>query len=586
MAISFETTLDDSKFQAGLKNMEKGGKKVEGSLVGSFSSMAKGIGASMAAAFTIQAVVGAAKAVLDFVGQLQDQAEALGVSTQILQGFQGAMANSGVSADKFTKGMATLISSIQQAKEDTGTARDSFAALGIEFDSIARDSPDQILLKIADGLANATDPATAYAAALDLVGKNQINFVAALKGGSEEFQDSAAKIKKLSDGQVAAIAAVGDAWDQAMLAVKGYAAEALLALVDPVGSADRRDVADQIQNVQDQKKVAAGDMRKIEQMEKFLKAADEQGAPAHAQKKVMEDMGIQTMDRDKFKNELDSLKKTAEHTARQKAKYGTDYSQETPVERADDPRKKKEMSDLAAAQAKIAMDNLTNDRVNAEKVADHQADLDAERTEKEQADLKEFYAQEEKYEMEKQLDIARYEQEKLDDLKKFYEEDAAYELEKQLDIADFQKKQQDEKKKDAIREKMEKADQDLQQAQKVTAKAEKETVDARDSLKRALEGNPDARETGMQKQVKRRMDKLEKQLDDPEPGKKRTELGSSLDDAAKSTSSRRGTKKALEELKTAKDAEKAAKDAEDLIKEQQKKMVKALEDIDKGINGG
>ena len=99
MAIPFVTTLDDSQFQAGLKNMEKGGKKVEASLTGSFNSMAKGIGASMAAAFTIQAVTGAAKAVLDFVGQLQDQAEALGVSTQILQGFQGAMANSGVSAE-------------------------------------------------------------------------------------------------------------------------------------------------------------------------------------------------------------------------------------------------------------------------------------------------------------------------------------------------------------------------------------------------------------------------------------------------------------------------------------------------------
>jgi hypothetical protein len=79
------------------------------------------------------------------------------------------------------------------------------------------------------------------------------------------------------------------------------------------------------------------------------------------------------------------------------------------------------------------------------------------------------------------------------------------------------------------------------------------------------------------------MDKLEKQLDEPAKDPNR---GTSLDDAPKSTSSRRGTKKALEELKTAKDAEKAAKNAEDLIKEQQKKMVKALEDIDKGINGG
>jgi hypothetical protein len=138
--------------------------------------------------------------------------------------------------------------------------------------------------------------------------------------------------------------------------------------------------------------------------------------------------------------------------------------------------------------------------------------------------------------------------------------------------------------KDALQDQIKQAGQTLEQAQKVTAQAEQKTVDARGSLQRALEGNPDVGETAEQKQIKKTMEKLEKQLDDPDPGKKRTELGSSLDER-KTTSSRRGTKKALEELKTAKDAEKAAKKAEDLIKEQQKKMVKALEDIEKGING-
>jgi len=191
MAIPFVTTLDDSKFQAGLKNMEKGGKKVEGSLVGSFDSMAKGIGASMAAAFTVGAVVNAAKSLLDFAGQLQDQADALGVSTDKLQGLQGALAQSGVSAEKFTKGMATLAQNIDQAKNDTGTARDSFEALGITFANIANDSPDELILKIADGLKNAKDPAAAFAAALDLLGTKNINFVAGLKGGREEVDNLA-----------------------------------------------------------------------------------------------------------------------------------------------------------------------------------------------------------------------------------------------------------------------------------------------------------------------------------------------------------------------------------------------------------
>lgn len=230
MAILFETELDDSQFQAGLKNMEKGGKRVEGSLVGSFSSMAKSIGSSMAAAFTVQAVVGAAKSLLDFVGQLQDQAEALGVSTEKLQGLQGAMSQSGVSAEKFTKGMATLNQSIEQAKNDTGTARDSFEALGITFANIANDSPDELILKIADGLKNAKDPAAAFSAALDLLGKNNINFVAGLKGGREEVDKLANSIEKISKEDVALLAAAGDSIEQFGTKVKVSAINGALGL--------------------------------------------------------------------------------------------------------------------------------------------------------------------------------------------------------------------------------------------------------------------------------------------------------------------------------------------------------------------
>jgi len=230
MAIPFVTTLDDSQFQAGLKNMEKGGKRVEGSLVGSFSSMAKGIGASMAAAFTVGAVVSAAKALLDFAGELQDQAEALGVSTQKLQELQGALANSGVSAEKFTTGMATLSQNVQQAKNDIGTARASFDALGISFESISKDPIDELILKIADGLKNAKDPAAALAAALDLLGTKQIKFAAGLKNGRDEIQSTAATIKTLNDEQVAEIARIGDAWDNAKTSAKAYGIEAILGI--------------------------------------------------------------------------------------------------------------------------------------------------------------------------------------------------------------------------------------------------------------------------------------------------------------------------------------------------------------------
>ena len=499
-SLEFKSDLDDSQFQAGLKNMEKGGKRVEGSLVGSFNSMAKGIGASMAAAFTVQAVVGAAKSLLDFGGQLADQAEALGVNTEVLQGFQGAMAGSGVSAEKFTKGMATLIQSVQQAKQDTGTARDSFAALGIEFQSIANDSPDEILLKIADGLKNAKDPAAAYAAALDLVGKNQINFVASLKGGREEFEKSASKIKTLSDEEVKAIADIGDAWDQAVLKAKAYAAQALLALAKPKG--------------------------------------------------IVEEIGTSTVYNPSMQYGMGMGRPSDFKAPMEKPEMlGPEYTPPVPV--VEDPREIKRKEE--EAKRLVERGDMIR-KLEAQDVKDREKHTDQLRT-----------ANEEYAKME--ADSQKMADDHFEALRKAKE------------------KKDKEAAKDALQDKIKKAGQTLEQAQKVTAEAEKKAADARDSLQRALEGNPDARQTGQQKKVKRMMDQLEKQLDDPEPGKKRTDLGSSLDDAPKSTSSRRGTKKALEDLKTAKDAEKAAKKAEDLIKEQQKKMVEDLDAINKGING-
>jgi hypothetical protein len=559
MAIPFVTTLDDSQFQAGLKNMEKGGKRVEGSLVGSFNSMAKGIGASMAAAFTVGAVVNAAKSVIDFAGQLQDQAEALGINTEVLQGFQGAMANSGVSAEKFTKGMATLISSIQQAKEDTGTARDSFAALGIEFDSIANDSPDEILLKIADGLKNAKDPAAAYAAALDLVGKNQINFVAALKEGREEFSQTASTIKTASAEQVAAIARLGDAWDKATTAAKTYGIEVLDILTDPAGALQRQDEVEHIQNVEDMRKVAAGDTKKLDAMKKHEElvkgGVNKNYRDIVAQQELLESMGVNMLSTN-YKNDFDNLKKAEEHAARQKAKpkpeyLGPEYT--PPASTVEDPRVKK------AREA---------EEKSVKELRDFEAEQYRQFTSGKQSEAEKF-AEEEKKRI-KELSDFEAEQ---------YRQFTSGKQQADAKAAEDQKKQAAQ---DAARANLEKAGQDLQQAKQNTANAEKETTDARSSLQRALEGNPDARETGQQRQVKRTMKQLEKQLDEParDPNK-----GTSLDDETKSTSSRRGTKKALEELKTAKDEEKAAKKAEDLIKEQQKKMVKALEDIDRGING-
>ena len=497
-SLEFKSDLDDSQFQAGLKNMEKGGKKVEGSLVGSFNSMAKGIGASMAAAFTVDAVVGAAqatigavKAVLDFVGELQDQAEALGVNTEKLQGLQGAMSQSGVSAEKFTKGMATLNQNIQQAKTDTGSARDSFTALGITFADIANDSPDELILKIADGLKNAKDPAAAFAAALDLLGKNNINFVAGLKGGREEVDKLADSIEKISKEDVALLDKAGQEIDLFTKKVKVGAINGALGLSK---------YSSEIKFLGAAAAVATGNLGPLALIMGIIKRFTESKP------------GVSLPETNGAKPEVLGTEYTPSVVEDPRVKKARDEEEKRLVERGDMIRK-----------------------LEAQDVKDREKHTNQMRT-----------ANEEYAKME--ADSQKMADDHFEALKKTNE------------------KKDKEAAKDALQDKIKQAGQNLEKAQKVTAKAEQKTEDARGSLQRALEGNPDAGETSKEKQTKRLMEKFEKE--------------------GKSGSIKPGVAKALKKLMEAKDAEKAAKKAEDLIKKQQEDMVKALKAIDKGINGG
>ena len=495
-SLEFKSDLDDSQFQAGLKNMEKGGKKVEGSLVGSFSSMAKGIGSSMAAAFTVEAVVGAAKSLLDFVGQLQDQAEALGVSTEKLQGLQGAMSQSGVSAEKFTKGMATLNQNIEQAKNDTGTARDSFEALGITFADIANDSPDELILKIADGLKNAKDPAAAFAAALDLLGKNNINFVAGLKGGREEVDKLADSIEKISKEDVALLANAGDSIEQFGTKVKVSSINAALSLSK---------YKEQIKSIG---LIAAAATGQLEPFLKIVAAAE----------------GFLGGNKDTSLPETNGAKPEM---------FGPEYTPSV----VEDPRAKKAREE---------------EEKRIKELRDFEADQYRQFTSGKQSAAQKFADEEKK---------------RIKELRDFEAEQyRQFTSGKQQADAKAAEKAANDNKKQKAKAALEKAGQDLQQAQQATAQAGKNTDDARGSLQRALEGNPDRKPNKLERQVKRMMDDIEK-------GKP----------VAKST--RRGTGKALEEFKLAKDAEKAAKDAEKKAEQQQEKMVIALEEISKGING-
>jgi len=150
---------------------------------------------------------------MDFAGNLQDSADAMGVTVEQLQGLRAAFLGGGASAEDVDKGISKLLQNMDTATNSVGPIRDAFDKLGVSFKTISSGDPNAVILAIADGVKNAKNPTEAYAAALDLLGKAGKKMMAGLIDGGDALDAISKKTEKLSNEDNAAIAKFGDAID-------------------------------------------------------------------------------------------------------------------------------------------------------------------------------------------------------------------------------------------------------------------------------------------------------------------------------------------------------------------------------------
>jgi len=207
--------------------MEEGANKAGSKIASSFENMAKGGVASLAAAFSVGAIVAFGKSVMDFAGDLQDTSDAIGISTDALQGLNAVFLAGGSDAETTKKGLITLTRSLQDiATTADGPARKALDALGISFADIAGLTADEAMYVIADAMKGATDKGVALDAAMTLLGKSASKMAPALFGGAAAMREIAATSPKISDEDIKAIADMGDAWDALGTSIKVAAANA------------------------------------------------------------------------------------------------------------------------------------------------------------------------------------------------------------------------------------------------------------------------------------------------------------------------------------------------------------------------
>lgn len=244
-SLDFKSGLDDSKFQAGLKRMDKGAAQ---------------LGASMAKAFAGGAVIGGLATIgtmlknvtneaIEFGSSIKDNADRLSMSTTAMQGLTEAFGLSGARAEDVQKGLTRLNISLDDARNNTGTARAAFEKLGITWEQIDNESPEEVIYIISEAVKNAKDPVSALASVMDILGKTGSKMVPGLTDGADALRKMADEASKLSDADVKRLDEYGDTIQKISTRLSVLKAEAVVGAIEGVKNASGSSVIKKIAEI-------------------------------------------------------------------------------------------------------------------------------------------------------------------------------------------------------------------------------------------------------------------------------------------------------------------------------------------------
>lgn len=115
---------------------------------------------------------------------LDDMSKRTGASVEALSELSFAAGQSGSSLEDVEIGLKKMQKTIADAAGGSKSAAEALAALGLSAEQLAGLSPDEQMLRIADGLNSIEDPAKKTAAALSVFGKSGTKLLPMLEGGA------------------------------------------------------------------------------------------------------------------------------------------------------------------------------------------------------------------------------------------------------------------------------------------------------------------------------------------------------------------------------------------------------------------
>ncbi|MEF2551987.1 phage tail tape measure protein [Aurantimonas sp. A2-1-M11] len=184
-ALRVNLGIDSATFNKGLKQAETGIQK--------FGRMAKvgllAVGAAGATAATAMAY--SVKTTIDAADDMSKAASKIGVPIEELSRLKYAADLSGLSFEQLQTSVGRLSRMMNDAKNGTKEAVDSFAQLGISATNAdgSLKSASQVMGEISDKFATMPDGAEKTALAMELMGRSGTNMIPMLNGGSAALQD-------------------------------------------------------------------------------------------------------------------------------------------------------------------------------------------------------------------------------------------------------------------------------------------------------------------------------------------------------------------------------------------------------------
>lgn len=216
--------MADNVIEFLIKGDASGAAKAFGSLDTVLAKATKGLtilGAAYAA-FDMVRFIGHQIEVADQMGKMALKA---GVAVDTFSQMSTAFVLSDVSAEELASGFKFLNKAIDEAKQGSDAARMSFESIGLLMDDLKKDSPDEVLLKIADAFTQIEDPAARNTMLLEKFGRAGLKLAPAMeegRAGIEKLMRQADALGLTVDKEFAAAAdRFGDSMQMISLAADG-----------------------------------------------------------------------------------------------------------------------------------------------------------------------------------------------------------------------------------------------------------------------------------------------------------------------------------------------------------------------------